>query len=103
MTGRNLNEWERETLRNLLRLVEDRAAAEQACREKYESAKLEANREVARARKTIAADRAFANLPVLGDALEEAGCTDAELLDHCRNPGEHGSGCWAVNQILGKE
>jgi cell wall assembly regulator SMI1 len=59
--------------------------------------------DVRRLAEAIAADRSFDSLPILGDALEEAGCTDAELLDHCRNPGEHGCGCWAVNNILGKE
>lgn len=46
--------------------------------------------------------RAFADLPILADALEEAGCTNAELLAHCRHPGPHVRGCWAVDLILGK-
>ncbi len=58
------------------------------------------NRNVQELARSIAADHSFDKLPVLGDALEESGCTDAELLDHCRNPGEHGSGCWAVDQLL---
>jgi cell wall assembly regulator SMI1 len=49
----------------------------------------------------IAASRDFESLPILGDALEEAGCTDKRLLAHCRKPGEHGCGCWAVNLLLG--
>jgi DNA segregation ATPase FtsK/SpoIIIE, S-DNA-T family len=57
MNGRNLYEQEREALRELLRLVADRAAREQACRDKFEAAKVEANREVAKARKNISADR----------------------------------------------
>ncbi len=48
-------------------------------------------------------DRAFDLLPVLADALEEAGCHDADLLGHCRRPGEHVRGCWAVDLILCKE
>ncbi len=48
-------------------------------------------------------DRAFDRLPVLADALEDAGCDNAELLNHCRRPGEHGRGCWAVDLILGKQ
>jgi hypothetical protein len=44
--------------------------------------------------------RDSAAVPVLGDALEEAGCDDAELLDHCRAPGEHVRGCWAVEMFL---
>ncbi len=47
-------------------------------------------------------DRAFDRLPILADALEEAGCTDADLLLHCRQPGEHVRGCWAVDLVLGK-
>lgn len=49
----------------------------------------------------IAATRDFGALPVLADALEEAGCTDKRLLAHCRTPGDHGCGCWAVDLLLG--
>lgn len=48
-------------------------------------------------------DRAFDRLPVLADALEEAGCTDAAILNHCRQPGVHVRGCWVVDLVLGKE
>jgi hypothetical protein len=41
-------------------------------------------------------------LAVLADALEEAGCTDADILDHLRGPGPHVRGCWAVDLLLGK-
>jgi hypothetical protein len=41
-------------------------------------------------------------MPILADALEEAGCTDAVILNHCRQPGEHFLGCWIVDSILGK-
>jgi hypothetical protein len=47
-------------------------------------------------------DRHFQDLPVLADALEEAGCTNADILDHCRGPGPHIRGCWVVDLILGK-
>jgi hypothetical protein len=47
--------------------------------------------------------RAFGHLPVLADALEDAGCTDAELLGHLRGPGPHVRGCWAVDLILATE
>jgi hypothetical protein len=46
--------------------------------------------------------RRFQDLPILADALEEAGCTDPEILGHCRGPGEHVRGCWPVDLILGK-
>ncbi len=42
-------------------------------------------------------------LAVLADALEEAGCTDAELLGHLRGPGPHVRGCWAVDLLLQRE
>lgn len=48
-------------------------------------------------------DRAFDGLPILADALEEAGCTDADILGHCRGPGPHLRGCWLVDLILGKK
>jgi hypothetical protein len=43
-----------------------------------------------------------ARLAVLADALEDAGCTDADLLGHLRGPGPHVRGCWAVDLILAK-
>jgi len=46
--------------------------------------------------------RAFDRLPILADALEEASCTNADILNHCRQPGEHVRGCWVVDAILGK-
>jgi hypothetical protein len=48
-------------------------------------------------------ERAFDRLPVLADALEEAGCANADLLSHCRGPRPHVRGCWVVDLILGKE
>ena len=47
--------------------------------------------------------RCFADLPVLADALEEAGCADAAMLNHCRRPGGHWLGCWVIDLLLGKE
>ena len=54
---------------------------------------------VAQMAQTIHADRAFERLPVLADALEEAGCADAALLGHLRGPGPHVRGCWAVDLL----
>jgi hypothetical protein len=50
----------------------------------------------------IYGERAFDRLPILADALEEAGCTDADIMNHCREPGEHALGCWVVDLLLGK-
>jgi hypothetical protein len=44
-----------------------------------------------------------ARLVLLADALEDVGCTDADLLGHLRGPGPHVRGCWAVDLVLGKE
>jgi hypothetical protein len=46
-------------------------------------------------------ERAFVRLPILGDALEDAGCTDTAILDHCHGPGPHVRGCWVIDLILG--
>ncbi len=45
---------------------------------------------------------AFDRLPILADALEDAGCTDAAILDHLRGPGLHVRGCFALDLVLGK-
>jgi hypothetical protein len=45
--------------------------------------------------------RRFKELPVLADALEGVGCTDAALLAHCRNGLRHFRGCWALDRLLG--
>ena len=42
-------------------------------------------------------------LAVLADALEEAGCTNQDMLSHCRNSRMHVRGCRAVDLILGKQ
>jgi hypothetical protein len=50
----------------------------------------------------IYADRAFDRLPVLADALFDAGCANEELLTHLRSNGPHVGGCWVVDLLLGK-
>ena len=55
---------------------------------------------VARLARSIYAEWAFDRLPVLADALEDAGCADAEVLAHCRLPGRHVRGCWVVDLLL---
>jgi hypothetical protein len=46
-------------------------------------------------------ERRFGDLPVLADALEEAGCQDLALLAHLRGPGPHALGCWPLDLALG--
>jgi hypothetical protein len=48
-------------------------------------------------------EREFAAMPILADALEEAGCDNHDILIHCREPGVHVRGCWVVDLVLGKE
>jgi hypothetical protein len=57
---------------------------------------------VASLAQSIYTDRAFDRLPILADALEDAGCDNADILNHCRQPGEHVRGCWVVDLVLGK-
>jgi hypothetical protein len=47
-------------------------------------------------------ERNWASLPVLADALEDAGCSCPEILTHCRGPGPHARGCWVLDLLLGK-
>jgi hypothetical protein len=44
--------------------------------------------------------RDFSDMPVLADALEEAGCANQDILGHCRSGGEHVRGCWVVDLLL---
>jgi hypothetical protein len=53
--------------------------------------------------KTAFERRDFAILPMLADALEEAGCMEARLLGHCRGKNEHVPGCWVLDLILSKQ
>jgi len=47
--------------------------------------------------------RRFNQMPLLGDALEEAGCDVQDVLEHCRKGGEHVRGCWVVDLILARQ
>jgi hypothetical protein len=48
-------------------------------------------------------ERAFDRLPILADALEDAGCGNQDILGHCRSGGEHMRGCWVLDLLLQKE
>jgi hypothetical protein len=53
--------------------------------------------------RTIYDERAFARVPVLADALRDAGCDQELILYHCREEGPHVRGCWVVDLVLGKQ
>jgi hypothetical protein len=55
---------------------------------------------VARIARAIAEEGAFAQTPILADALEEAGCADERILEHLRGPGPHLHGCWALDLLV---
>jgi hypothetical protein len=61
------------------------------------------DRAVLRLAEGIYAERAFDRMPILGDALEEAGCADADVLRHCRQSDGHVRGCWVLDLLLAKE
>ena len=42
-------------------------------------------------------------MPILADALEDAGCDNEHLLGHCRGPGPHVRGCWVVDLVLARD
>jgi hypothetical protein len=46
--------------------------------------------------------REFSAMPILADALQDAGCETTDILGHCRGPGPHVRGCWVVDLVLGK-
>lgn len=46
--------------------------------------------------------RDFGALPIMADAIQDAGCEEVGILDHCRGPGPHVRGCWVVDLVLNK-
>jgi hypothetical protein len=59
---------------------------------------------VRRLAQTIYAEQSYDLLPFLGDALEDAGCAEQAILQHCRlpQPVEHVRGCWLIDALLAK-
>jgi hypothetical protein len=57
---------------------------------------------IRRLAQAIYEERAFDRLPILADALEEAGCDNNDILSHLRESGPHVRGCWVVDLLLGK-
>jgi hypothetical protein len=53
--------------------------------------------------KGIEAERNYTRLPILADALEEAGCDVFEILDHCRRCDGHHRGCWVMKLVLDRD
>jgi hypothetical protein len=51
----------------------------------------------------IYSEKAFDRLPILADALQDAGCGNDDILTHCRGKGPHVRGCWVVDAVLNKE
>jgi hypothetical protein len=60
------------------------------------------DRTIPRLAAAIYEERQYEDLPILADALEEAGYGTEDILRHCRQTGKHGRGCWVVDLLLGK-
>jgi hypothetical protein len=58
---------------------------------------------VAKIAQAIYEESAFDRKPILADALTDAGCNNADILNHCRDVGPHVRGCWVVDLLLEKE
>jgi carbon storage regulator len=61
------------------------------------------DRTIPRLARAIQDEYAWDRLPVLADALEDAGCTDPVILDHCRAGSEHRLSCWVIDLVLARQ
>ncbi|MBN9118355.1 MAG: hypothetical protein J0I06_04200 [Planctomycetes bacterium] len=53
--------------------------------------------------RTMYDSRDFSAMPILADALQDAGCDNTDILSHCRETNQvHVRGCWVVDLVLGK-
>jgi hypothetical protein len=53
--------------------------------------------------RTMYESREFSAMPILADALQDAGCDNEDILSHCRGTGPHIRGCWVTDLVLGKQ
>src|SRR5262245_6435275 len=91
-----------EVLRKILDIFAEAGHLRRSCRAVVDPVWLSWNGgTITKLAQAINNERAFDRLPILADALEDAGCTDAGLLAHCRGPGLHVMGCWVVDILLG--
>jgi hypothetical protein len=61
------------------------------------------NGAVRRIAEAIYSEGTFDRVPILADALQEAGFDNADILNHCRGPGPHVRGCWVVDLLLDRK
>jgi hypothetical protein len=110
--ARDLAVWAGPMTERQLRAVEERREQYSLFRDVLSPAADEARRRpilprrndtVRKLAPAIYAERSFTDLPILADALEDAGCDDPDMLAHCRGPGAHVRGCWVVDLLLDKE
>ncbi len=48
-------------------------------------------------------EKRWQDMPVLADALEDAGCDNEQVIQHCRMPGDHFRGCWVIDALTGHD
>lgn len=68
-----------------------------------EGGRLWATETITKLAESIYDSRDFKLMPMLADVLEESGCTNVIIIDHCRSSLPHCRGCWVIDLILGLE